>query len=489
MIPEYKPTHRANKLVLGRGSALILCGWTPVEQLLKHLSPKDYACIGPLYSQDLGLTPLIANLLANPYTWTICLLSARLQDRITPGCTAFYRFLQGHYYKAKDVYHVLDGEDGGEIGKFSGDFAEADLETLRHNLLPTTMHFTDANTLINFAKRSRTTPQPYIEPKYYEIKEPVAEYLPGPQLNPKVEGNTISEAWLKALYLIRKTGHKVPSQYAERQQLITLTSVIHNEPRDFHFEDWMPTSPSYMEKYLPQVLTNAGADLDSYTYGSRLTQYVEGNYTIDQIHDVAQKLAKTPDTSQALITTWMVEKDLYSSNPPCLTQVWFYILDGQLIACPTFRSHDIYMAYCSNLMAIRRMQDVVIGHIHTERPGLSLVAGPMICTSHSAHVYDWSYLEVDRLIEEHYKARRQTYSDPVGNFLIEVANNSISVTQTTPDGYVAKCYEGKDALKLVREIELANPMIERAHIGYLGIELAKAEQSLKDGGRGYTQDR
>ena len=47
-------------------------------------------------------------------------------------------------------------------------------------------------------------------------------------------------------------------------------------------------------------------------------------------------------------------------------------------------------------------------------------------------------------------------------------------------GEVVTCSAGKKPLKLIREICVATPAIQPDHIGYLGIELQKANNALKN---------
>lgn len=93
--PQYKPICRANELIVGTGRSIIITGWTPKERVAKLLEPHEYACIGNLYSPMYGLTPLVVNLLANPYNWDIHLLSATNQDKVAGAIEAVYYFLKG----------------------------------------------------------------------------------------------------------------------------------------------------------------------------------------------------------------------------------------------------------------------------------------------------------------------------------------------------------------------------------------------------------
>mgnify|MGYP006283670919 CR=1 FL=1 len=499
----YTPIARKEVLTVGTGNTIIFAGWYPVPALLKILEPKDYACIGPLYNQYEGLTTMVVNLLANPYKWNIIFLGATQLDKNAPATKAGYKLLQGDYTVVDGKATVLD-DFGKEIGQVA-DFIQLEVLTKLTQLKDSTYYANSVQELRDILAAIENgltavalagkpvTPELFAEPVYYDIPVPDTKYLPGSLYAPVVEGNTIAEAWVNALYLIRKNGRRTPSHYGERQELIALTSVIHNEPSEFHFTDYLPKdtgTSEYIEGYLPTVLTAEGVTEGSYTYGSRLTKHGLGKE--NQIVEVAKKLASSPDSTQLVLTTWDVSKDLYSVSPPCLTEIWLRVVEGTLVIEASFRSHDIYKAYTSNLMAIRRMQDVILEYAKECNPSLELIPGVMICHSKSAHIYSWGYTNVDEVINTQYGKQRIDYADPVGNFIIEIkekeSKSVIAVTHTSPEkGESLVIYEGLNPLKLMRRIATDNPRIQPAHMGYLGGELTRAAMCLIEN-KPFTQD-
>jgi thymidylate synthase len=118
------------------------------------------------------------------------------------------------------------------------------------------------------------------------------------------------------------------------------------------------------------------------------------------------------------------------------------------------------------------------------RSQYDLTMGPLITISQSAHIYDDTWENVDKLIANQYERiiNARDFHDPSGNFLIKVQYRQIIVQQTTPgSGEIVACYSGKIPLKLIREICAASPAIIPEHIGYLGIELQKARECIKQG--------
>jgi thymidylate synthase len=132
-------------------------------------------------------------------------------------------------------------------------------------------------------------------------------------------------------------------------------------------------------------------------------------------------------------------------------------------------------------MALRRLQDVLLKYLDD-----SYIAGELIINSQSAHIYGHSFQHTDDVLKEHYQLKVD-YSDPVGNFVITVEDFDVLVTQTTPGGQAVREYKGTIPLRLVRQIAAANPGIQAAHLGYLGIEIERACQAY-DKSENYRQD-
>jgi thymidylate synthase len=150
----------------------------------------------------------------------------------------------------------------------------------------------------------------------------------------------------------------------------------------------------------------------------------------------------------------------------------------------------MFAAWPANAMGLRALQQHIRDEI-ARRSDYNLTMGPLVTLSQSAHLYDDTFENADRLIQTQYAkiCEERDFFDAAGNFLVEVADNQIVVTQTTPgSGEVVTCYSGKNPLKLVREICAASPAIKGEHIGYLGIELQKAAECLKTS-KQYIQDR
>ncbi|MGL5035044.1 MAG: thymidylate synthase, partial [Microcystaceae cyanobacterium] len=313
--------------------------------------------------------------------------------------------------------------------------------------------------------------------------------LPGPRYGHRIEGKTIAETWVKILHRIKTTGTIRPTGYDGKwQELIDLVAVITDEPKDFYFPEpnFLPIDPAFIQDYIPQILEDAPyTEGVKYTYGQRLRSW----FKHDQIEQVILKLIGEIDAASGVMSLWDVE-DHEKGGSPCLNHLWARVVDNELSLTATLRSNDMFAAWPANAMGLRALQQHIRDQI-AQRSEYNLTLGPLITISQSAHIYDDTWENVDKLIATQYDqiVRQRDYFDPSGNFLIELQNGEITVQQTTAgSGEVVACYAGKNPLKLIREICAATPAIQPDHIGYLGIELQKAAEALSQV-LIYTQDQ
>lgn len=213
-----------------------------------------------------------------------------------------------------------------------------------------------------------------------------------------VEGKGLAEAYEKALLLLYKSGIKMRTQYdkpgdppsIDSTMNITIRDpwcdpMIHkffiggiadlreyvyeleglkdcicrneNDPKDTRWEylyssrmtnygTWLTKetpSPNNAMRHFGEVATYENGDL-----GLRV-----GNFNINQIEKVVNKLAKQTFTRQAQIITWMPNMDLEAYDPPCLQSLHFRLVpdENQKLWLNTnirFRSNDATRAFFQN---------------------------------------------------------------------------------------------------------------------------------------------
>jgi thymidylate synthase len=151
----------------------------------------------------------------------------------------------------------------------------------------------------------------------------------------------------------------------------------------------------------------------------------------------------------------------------------------------------MFSAWPANAFGLRALQSHIRDQIQQRSP-YRLTLGPLITISQSAHIYDDCWENAEKLITNQYDnlLKHRDYSDPVGNFLVEIGEGQVlRVSRTTPgSGEVIQEYQDKNPLRLIRQICQDVPAIQPDHIGYLGIELQKAKAALVDG-QPYSQDQ
>ncbi len=486
----YTPHYKPNQLLCGHGQTALITGWTVRQAIAKQLTPEDYAVIGNLYSPTRGISPLIRNLLANPHVRYLVILDATREDKNAGGCQCLFDFFEQGFRAGKtdtgrDCWIINSTVTGYIDPEIPADVLEQLRAAVQYKLLKFSKE------AIALVKELATKPslEPWGEALLFPQAESIPTVLPGPRYGHRIEGKTITETWVKILHRIKTTGTIRPTGYDGKwQELIDLVAVITDEPKEFYFPEpnFLPIDSAFIQDYIPQILEDAPyTEGVKYTYGQRLRSW----FGRDQIEQVILKLIGEIDAASGVMSLWDV-KDHEKGGSPCLNHLWARVVDNELSLTATLRSNDMFAAWPANAMGLRALQQHIRDQI-AQRSEYNLTMGPLITISQSAHIYDDTWENVDKLIATQYDQimRQRDYFDPSGNFLIELQNGEITVQQTTAgSGEVVACYAGKNPLKLIREICAATPAIQPDHIGYLGIELQKAAEALKQGTI-YTQDQ
>ena len=508
----YKP----NQLIIGTGYIAICTGWTPAKSVALKLDPSDYAVIGNLYSASRGINFLVRNLLANPHVRYLVAIDSTREDKNSGSVQCLKDFFENGVYEGTNdvgkLCWVIDSLVKGYID------IDIPLEVL--NLLKSSISVVSSLDWIveikSLNQYSKT--KPWAEPMVFPYSEPTSEVKPGPLYGHRIEGKTIAETWIKILQRIKTTGTIRPTGYDGKwQELIDLMAIVTDEPEDFYFPEpnYLPLDRKYLKNYIPQILDDANyREGVKYTYGQRLRSW----FGQDQIEAVINKLIKEIDSASAVMSLWdsgtgnqlkpnsLIEKvafgverfgrlpgdsDHNHGGSPCLNHIWVRVVDNELSLTATFRSNDMFSAWPANAMGLRALQRHIRDEIASQSE-YDLTMGPLITISQSAHIYDDCWENVEQLLANQYQSiinkEFQDYSDPTGNFLIETSGYNgynITVSQLTPIGEFVGKWEGKNPLKLIRQIVTDCPSIQSLHIGYLAREIERASQQKTN----YTQDK
>lgn len=486
---HYQAQHKPNQLIYGYGQTAVITGWTVKQAIAKHLQPEDYAVIGQLYSPTRGINLLIRNLLLNPHVRYLVVLNATKEDKNAGAGECLLDFFRnGVEESLSDTGRKSWVIRSAIPGYIDIEIDINTLEKLRHSVeYKEVKSITEAVTLVQFYAQLDAL-SPWGTPVEFPISIIEPTVLPGPRYGHRIEGKTIAETWVKIIHRIKTTGTIRPTGYdGQWQELIDLIAIVTDEPADFYFPEpnYLPIDRPFLEEYVSQILDDAPyREGLKYTYGQRLRSW----FGRDQIDQVIQKLIGEIDAASAVMNLWDV-KDHEKGGSPCLNHIWLRVVDNELSLTATLRSNDMFAAWPANAMGLVALQRHIRDEI-AQRSEYDLKMGPLITISQSAHIYDDTWSNAEQLIKQQYATlcRKIDYHDPAGNFLIEIAENEIVVTQTTPgSGEIVACYSGKDGLKLIREICTATPAIRADHAGYLGMELQRASECLKTGAK-YIQD-
>lgn len=489
---EYKPLYKPNQLAYGTGQVAIVTGWTVKSSLQKRLHPQDYAVIGQLYSPTRGINLLIRNLLFNPHVAYLIVLNATKEDKNAGACQCLLDFFRNGF-----VQSVTDaGHKAWKIKSSVAGYIDIEVEATALEKLRKSIEYKEVDSIekavvetqnfgsIALTKENKIWGSPLQFPML--VNQPTV--LPGNRYGHRIEGKTIAETWVKIIHRIKTTGVIRPTGYDGKwQELIDLMAVITDEPANFYFPEpnYLPVDRNFIREYLSQIIDDVPyREGVKYTYGQRLRSW----FGCDQIEQIINKLIREIDAASAVMNLWDV-KDHEKGGSPCLNHIWLRVVDKEISLTATLRSNDMFSAWVANAMGLRALQQHIRDEIQA-RSEYVLKMGPLITISQSAHIYDDTWDSADRLIQQQYAriSKNIDYCDRAGNFLIEVVEDKVVVTQTTPgSGEVVAQYSGKNALKLVREICTASPAIRPDHAAYLGIELHKAVESIKTHNQ-YIQD-
>src|ERR687885_2136353 len=488
----YKALHKPNQLIYGTGQTAVITGWTVKGAIAKKLQPHEFAVIGQLYSPTRGISLLIRNLLVNPHVRFLVVLNATKEDRNAGGCQCLLDFFRNGFEEGvSDTGRRCWVIRSPITGYIDFEIDAGALQQLRQSVEWQEAHLIAEAVSQVKSYALRDSVEPWGTPLEFPMSTAVPTVLPGPRYGHRIEGRTIAETWVKIIHRIKTTGTIRPTGYdGQWQELIDLMAVVTDEPDGFYFPEpnYLPCDRAFIEEYISQILDDAPhREGVKYTYGQRLRSW----FGRDQIEQVIQKLIGEIDAASAVMSLWDV-KDHDKGGSPCLNHIWARVVDNELSLTATLRSNDMFAAWPANAMGLRALQQH-IRDVIADRSEYSLQMGPLVTLSQSAHLYDDTFESVDRIISQQYQkiteAELKRFSDPVGNFLIEVESKEIVVYQTTSgSGEVSKHYRGKDPLKILREICANSPAIKPEHSGYLGLELQKAFDCIKSG-REYIQDR
>nr|MBC8452418.1 hypothetical protein [Spirochaetota bacterium] len=168
-----------------------------------------------------------------------------------------------------------------------------------------------------------------------------------------VQKKSLAEAYEAALISLYAKGIEFETQYDKPEDPksldCTMNITIEDPLSDPMIHKSFPGGIGDLKEYVMEIqgvkdhwCKNMNDPKDTrweYTYHGRLKKYgvwkelldgkseETGEFKIDQIENVIEKLVKQPFTRQAQMITWMPNLDLDVFDPPCLQSLWYRILE------------------------------------------------------------------------------------------------------------------------------------------------------------------
>jgi thymidylate synthase len=475
----FEPLYKQNQLILGdpRSSVGIVTLWTRRSVVASRINSKRFAAIGQLYSGTRGINLLVRNLRYNPQIRT---LFAMCKDDLSQSGIALRDFFLSGVKKAKN----RAGLDKWKVNSPVDAFIDLEVPKQELDLIRRSIKLVNVNYIDELVEAVNSEPfgpsSPYADRARFDMREADLDAQPAEETGFLVRAPTIAQAWVQILYLIVTLGSQGDTHFAEGQrELLNLQTIITAEdPRHFDIPAFLPCTVETIGNYLPQVLTGQTKYDIGYTYGQRLQEH----FGIKQIDAIIQKLVAEPISRSAVASLWDPKWDNQHGGSPCLNHIWVRLRGSKVFLTAIIRSNDMYNAWPQNAFSLRVLQDYVRQEVSS---GLhtALCLGDLTILSESAHIY-MGDLEAAKAISARYHntahGNLRFNTDPRGSFVIEVDQSSHMIRVEHLDGQEhIRSYQGRDAVTLLARLIGSEYVSLRAHAGYLGRELQKAELALQ----------
>ena len=262
-----------------------------------------------------------------------------------------------------------------------------------------------------------------------------------------ISRKTLAEAYEAALVAVYKKGTRFKTQYAKPEDPpsmdCTINITIEEPETDPVIHMAFPGGIDDLKEYVLELkgfkdhwtknMNVADDNRWEYTYHGRLKNYgvwkelvdgrsqEKGEFRVDQIQTVIDKLSKQPFTRQAQMITWMPNIDNDCYDPPCLQSLWYRILEDEegvywLNCNIRFRSNDAWGANFMNMFGFVQFNKEVIAAGIAEKTGRVVKLGRLNWQADSFHIYGKDLKMArerlfDRLADMKFEDRTMNFND------------------------------------------------------------------------------
>ncbi len=320
-----------------------------------------------------------------------------------------------------------------------------------------------------------------------KIEESKIASWPEELIGQRIFETSVFRAWIKILKFIYDFGFLKQTEYGEIQKevLNLLVNIRLNGKYEIEkgFERYFPRK--IFEKHIKETLCSAKPKGVEYTYGERLFKH---EHAKNQVDFIIEKLSKKPYSRRAIAITWLHEKDMKSSLPPCIIAVQGTISGNEYHHFVFIRSNDMARAWPINIIGQIKLAEYIVKKIN-EKANTNYKLGSISSLSFSAHIYEHDFPFVERVIKENKNLLSLFVQDMLGNFLIFEEGKNIKVQLRTWDNSRLarewKFSSFREAYKGLKEIV---NFLDSQHAFYLGKEIRRAFEKVEKGER-YVQDK
>lgn len=493
--------------------------WTVRDEVIPKLDKNNLAIATNFYTQA-GLEGMLRNILGNPYIRYIIMLG---QEGSCGKELTSASVLRAFFEKGLTKERKIQGFESSVY--FDKHIPTEMINKVRESVVLIDLNAQMANASLDEKIREanrliRTLPkkQPFLEqPLTFEYEE-TAESLPYEGGAIVVHGKTIPETWIEVIRNINRHGRQnLMNANTDRwiKEINNMVAVIH-EPQDTDLSlnpFVVPLTREKIDAYQTEVLSPLLPRGKAYTYGNKLrayqsaaktikemvvsseykdwefgqgshldknVSYVGSEAEVDQIQDMIDVLKRDPYSKACVAITWHVHEELMRKHKssPCLVLMQALIQDEKLNCLVYFRSHDMVQGWPENAYGCAAIQKYIADSVGIETGELTIISG-------SAQIYNHYYQQVEEMLRK--QRPKIKFDDRRGNFVISLEKDRISIKHTHPkSGKVLQVFEGRTTTELRDKIFAAASM-RPEHAFYLGTEVQKAEQCLKEN-TAYEQD-
>lgn len=467
--------------------------------------------IGQLYTKR-GINYLLRNVLLNPRIKRILLVGA---DLMGSGEALLRLSEKGRSFRRKDRPLETTQSDWLDEQISDGGLKSfADHVELINRIGPVSR-----DEVKKFVAESKGNPT-WADPREFpEPEAAVGGALPSEETLYAVRGEKMWQAWLRMLQLIMRFGQPSPMihHYGKERitELVNVAAVVTNEdPHNPDLPAWLPYKKDDVKRYVEGFLSSSRGD-EAYTYGERLKAFPLDLYdksiysnllkdwssstggdfravlaktisgtSINQQQVLAEKLKSFPENKGAISVLWEPIIDNFGLREvwrtPCLVLVQAMIRDDRLFLTAYFRSNDMMGGWPLNVFGLRAFQKELVTMIDKK-----LKLGPLTTISHSAHIYESSWQQAEKLVHDHW-IEVSCQWDPRGNLNVEVDGTFIVVKHLSPDGIFLDEYrqdgtKEKAARDLCFQLESAGLFTIMGSAMYAARQIERAETAVKLG--------